>query len=277
MMVIRGSRRRLSGGNRHAILSAMRAGTARKRSEGQSAGRRSALVTGGARGIGRAIAIALAEDGYNVGIVTRKSETAARQVVAACENLGVSAQYWLADLTDADVTEKVAVRFVRQFRRWDVLINNVGDYWWGPLLQMKTDTLRTLLQSNFSVAARLSLIAVKTMRKQSGGRIVNLGYVFADRLQGHPNVAAYQAAKTALLSFSSSLAKVAMADGVTINTVSPGIHHNTVQRPAEPDKVIPAGRLGADEDIIGAVRYFLSLQAAYVTGSHLKVSGGYGV
>jgi len=237
----------------------------------------SALVTGGAKGIGRALVLALAEDGYNVGIVTRRSEAAAKRVVAACERHGVKAQYWLTDLTDADAAERVTVEFVRHFRRWDVLINNVGDYWWGPLLQMKTETMKAMFQSNFSVAARLSLLAVKTMRRAGFGRIVNIGYTFADRLQGNPNVAAYQAAKTALLSFSSSLAKVAMVDGVTINTVSPGMHHNTVQRPLHPETLIPARRLGADEDIVGAVRYFLSPQAAYVTGSHLKVSGGYGV
>jgi 3-oxoacyl-[acyl-carrier protein] reductase len=115
------------------------------------------------------------------------------------------------------------------------------------------------------------------MRKRRAGRIINIGYVFSDRLQANPNVAAYQAAKTALLSFSSSLAKTAMPLGITINTVSPGMHHNTVDRPAHPETLIPAGRLGADEDLIGAVRYFLSPVASYVTGSHLKVSGGYGV
>jgi NAD(P)-dependent dehydrogenase (short-subunit alcohol dehydrogenase family) len=90
-------------------------------------------------------------------------------------------------------------------------------------------------------------------------------------------VAIYQAAKTALLSFTSSLAKVAMEHGITINTVSPGIHHITVNPPKNPKAIIPAGRVSNDEDIVGAVRYFLSPVAGYVTGSHLKVSGGYGV
>ena len=236
-----------------------------------------ALVTGGARGIGRALALALAEDGYAVGIVTRRSETAARRTVAGCERLGVRSRYWLADLTDITATELVAREFVRRFRRWDVLINNVGDYWAGPLLRMKNDTLRAMFQSNFSVAARLSLLAVKAMRRRRTGRIVNIGYVFADRLHANPRVAAYQAAKTALLSYAASLGQVAMADGITVNTVSPGVHHNTVEPPADAARLIPAGRMGADADIVGAVRYLLSPQAAYVTGSHIKVSGGYGI
>jgi len=239
--------------------------------------RPTALITGGAKGIGRAIALSLADDGYDIGIVTRRSETAARSVVALCQKRGASARYWMADLTDIKATEKVAADFVQHFKRWDVLINNVGDYWRGDPLTMKTETLKAVFQSNFSVAARLSLLAIKAMRKRRTGRIINIGYVFSDRLQANPNVAAYQAAKTALLSFSSSLAKTVMPFGITINTVSPGMHHNTVDRPAHPEKLIPAGRLGADEDLIGAVRYLLSPVASYVTGSHIKVSGGYGI
>jgi len=239
--------------------------------------RPAALITGGAKGIGRAIALALAEDGYDIGIATRRSEKAAQSVVAQCENRGVRAWYWVADLTDVAATEKMASGFARHFRRWDVLINNVGNYWRGDPLTMKTETLKAVFQSNFSVAARLSLLAIKVMRKRQTGKIINIGYVFSDRLQANSNVAAYQAAKTALLSFSSSLAKTAMPLGITINTVSPGMHHNTVDPPLHPEKLIPAGRLGADEDLIGAVRYFLSPGASYVTGSHIKVSGGYGI
>lgn len=239
--------------------------------------RPAALVTGGSKGMGRAIAVALAEDGYDVGIITRKSEAAARATMNQCERLGAYSLYWKADLRNIAATEEVAREFVRKFRRWDVLINNVGDYWNGPILSMKTDTLRDMFQSNFSVAARLSLLATKVMRMRKQGRIVNLGWVFADRLQAIPDTAAYHAAKTALLSFTSSLAKVAMIDGVTINTVSPGMHYTSILLPKDPKKVVPAGRFSTDEDIIGAVRYFLSPQATYVTGSNIKVSGGYGV
>jgi NAD(P)-dependent dehydrogenase (short-subunit alcohol dehydrogenase family) len=239
--------------------------------------RRAALVTGGAKGIGRSLAIALAEDGYDIGIVTRRSEKAAGAVVSRCEKAGVKARFWRADLVDIDQTEAVAREFRRHFKRWDVLINNVGDYWAGSILRMKMETLKVMFQSNFSVAARLSLLAVKAMRRHRSGRIINIGYVFADRLQANPRVAAYQAAKTALLSYSHSLAQTAMEDGITINTVSPGVHHNTVEPPADPARIIPAGRMGADSDIWGAVRYFLSPAAAYVTGSHIKVSGGYGI
>lgn len=237
----------------------------------------SALITGGAKGMGRAIALALAEDGYNIGIVTRKSETAAKSVVRQCETLGVSARYWKADLIDFRAAERVANEFARHFDRWDVLVNNVGDYWNGPILRMKTETLKHMFQSNFSIAARLSLLAVKTMQKRRSGRIINIGWVFADRLQSIPNGAAYQAAKTALVSFSSGLAKEAIRHGITINMISPGMHESTVDPPENPRKVIPAGRLGRDEDIVGAVRYLISPVAGYVTGTNIKVSGGYGV
>ncbi len=239
--------------------------------------RPSALITGGAQGMGAAFAKALAKDGYNIGIVTRRSERSARSVVNECEQHGVSARYWLADITDIADTEHVAKDFQRAFRRWDVLINNVGNYWWGPILRMKTDTLKNMFQSNFSSATRLSLLAVKAMKKKKSGRIINIGWVFADRLQAIPNAAAYQAAKTALLSFSSALAKEAIRDGITINMVSPGMHYTTVDPPKDPARVIPAGRMSNDDDLIGAIRYLLSPEAAYVTGSHIKVSGGYGV
>ncbi len=239
--------------------------------------RPTALVTGGAKGMGRAISVALAEDGYDVGIVVRRSEAAARATVAQCEKLGAFSLYWKADLKDPNATEEIAREFVRKFRRWDVLVSNIGDYCIGPLLTMKTDTIKDMFQSNFSAAARLSLLATKAMRMRKQGRIVNIGWVFADRMQGIPDAAAYQAAKTALVSFSSSLAKVAIVDGVTINMVSPGMHYTSVDLPKDPKKVIPAGRYSNDEDIVGAVRYFLSPQASYVTGSNIKVSGGYGV
>jgi len=239
--------------------------------------RPSALVTGGAKGIGRAIALALADDGYDVGIVTRQSEADAKRVIAACKKRGAKAQCWVADLTDIDAAEWVAADFVREYARWDVLVNNVGDYWAGPVLRMTTDTLRSMFQSNLSVAVRLSLLAIKSMQKRKSGRIVNIGYVFADRLHANPRVAAYQAAKTAMLSFSHSLAVDAMRHGITINVVSPGVHHNTVEKPRNLKKLVPAGRMGQDADIIGAVRYFLSPEAGYITGSHIKVSGGYGI
>jgi 3-oxoacyl-[acyl-carrier protein] reductase len=239
--------------------------------------RPSALITGGAKGMGRAIALALAEDGYNIGIVTRRSEAAAKATIKTCERLGVRARCWKADLIDIKSTEQVAREFARHFGRWDVLVNNVGDYWNGPILRMKTETLKHMFQSNFSIAARLSLLAVKTMQKRRQGRIINIGWVFADRLQSIPNTAAYQAAKTALVSFSSGLAKEAIRHGITVNMISPGMHETTVDPPEDPRKVIPAGRLGRDEDIIGAVRYLISPVAGYVTGTNIKVSGGYGI
>lgn len=239
--------------------------------------RPAALITGGAKGMGRAIAVALAEDGYDIGIVTRRSEAAAQSTVRACERFGARARYWKADLTDFAAAERVAREFERHFRRWDVLVNNVGDYWYGPILRMKTATLKDMFQSNFSTAARLSLLAVKTMRRRRRGRIISIGWVFADRLQNISDSAAYQAAKTALVSFSSGLAKEAMRYGVTINMISPGMHENTVDPPADPRRVIPAGRLSTDADIVGAVRYLISPVAGYVTGTNIKVSGGYGV
>ena len=118
----------------------------------------SALITGGAKGMGRAIALALAEDGYNIGIVTRKSEVAAKATVKRCELLGVRARYWKADLIDIKATERVAREFTRHFGQWDVLVNNVGDYWAGPSHCLPTGT----------TARFASGVSVYTFLKRSG-------------------------------------------------------------------------------------------------------------
>ena len=112
------------------------------------------------------------------------------------------------------------------------------------------------------------------MRKAGWGRIINLGYIFADRLVGNPNVAAYHTGKTGLLAFTYSLARSAARWGITVNMVSPGMNENTVNKPENPGAIIPAGRLGKHADLSNVVLFLLGNESEFVTGTHVKVSGG---
>lgn len=237
-------------------------------------GRPAALVTGSARGIGRALVLALARDGYDVAVHYRNSRDEAHAVAAAAEAFGVGGVTLDADVTVEAQARGLVERAHGAFGRLDVLINNVGDYHYGPLDALDGATWRAMFDSNLHATFYTCQAAVPLLRSQGGGRIVNLGYAGAENLVARPGIAAYGIAKTGVILYSKALAKVEAAHGITVNVVSPGVMENSVTKPT---REIPMGRAGQLDELVGAVRYLLSPAAAYITGVTLEVAGGWNV
>lgn len=230
-----------------------------------------ALVTGSAKGIGRAILLALAADGYDVAVHYRSSQSEALSVAREASELGVTADTLQADVTKPEEAKELVHLAAAALGGLDVLVNNVGDYHHGPLADMDAERWLELFSSNLHATFYTCQAAVPLMHER-GGRIVNLGYAGAQTLLARPDIAAYAIAKTGVILYSKALAKDNAAHGVTVNVVSPGVMENSVTKPLGE---IPMGRAGALDELTSAVRYLVSPEARYVTGVTLEVAGGW--
>jgi 3-oxoacyl-[acyl-carrier protein] reductase len=235
-------------------------------------GRGGALVTGSAKGVGRALALACAEGGLDVAVHYRSSADEAAEVVARCEAFGVRAVALRADVTDEAAAEALVDDAAAALGGLRVLINNVGAYHRGPLEELDGATWRRMFDSNLHATFTTCQRAVPLMRAAGGGRIVNIGYAGAQLLKARPGIVAYVAAKAGVMYYTKALAATEAVHGITANVVSPGVLENSVTKPLEE---LPMGRTGTLDELAGAVRYLLSPEARYVTGVHIEVAGGW--
>lgn len=233
-----------------------------------------ALVTGSARGIGRGIVLALAAEGFDVAVHFRSSAEEAEKTRAAAAALGVRAIVLQGDVTDLERAAELVGEAHSELGSLDVLVNNVGDYVFKPLLELEREEWTRLMASNLSSAFATSQAAIPLMREAGGGRIVNLGYAGAQHLVARPSLAAYGIAKTGLILLTRAIAKSEAANGITANVVAPGVIENSMTQPLAE---IPAGRVGRIDEVAAAVLYFVSDEAEYVTGQVLEVAGGWNV
>lgn len=237
-----------------------------------------ALVTGASRGIGRAVAERLAGAGYDVAVNYRSNEAAAAEVVAAVEGAGRRSVAVAADVSDPDAAAGAVAEVEDRLGRLDVLVNNVGEFFFKPLGAMSAAEWRSVLDSNLSSAFYATAAALPGMRRRRRGRIVNIGLSPVALVRAAPNVAAYAVAKTGIVVMTMSLAVEEAANGITVNCVSPGLIDNGYLPPEQAGwmhKRVPMGRLGRPEEVADAVAYLVSEQASYVTGANLTVSGGW--
>jgi 3-oxoacyl-[acyl-carrier protein] reductase len=230
----------------------------------------SALVTGSAKGIGRAILLSLAKSGYDVAVHYRSSLSEAKAVAEEAAAFGVKITLLQADVTNPDEAKNLVQQAHNAFGGLDVLVNNVGNYHKGPLNELSNDNWHEMLDSNLNAVFYTCQAAVPLM--QNGGRIVNLGFAGAENLIARPRTVAYVIAKTGVILYSKALAKSEAAHNITVNVVSPGVIENSVSQPIED---IPMKRTGTLEELVSAVMYFLSPEARYVTGTNLQVAGGW--
>lgn len=234
-----------------------------------------ALVTGSAKGVGRAVLLGLAQDGFDVVAHYRSSAEQAERVAADAKALGVDAAALKADVTVEAEARGLIDAALARFGRLDVLVNNVGDYHHGPLSELTGDTWRYMLDSNLNSTFYTCQQAVPHLRgSPRGGRIVNIGYAGAQLMKARPGIVAYGIAKTGVILYSKALAKVEARHGLTVNVVSPGVMENSVSKPLEE---VPMGRLGRLSELTAAVRFLVSEDAAYITGVALEVAGGWNV
>ena len=231
-----------------------------------------ALVTGSAKGIGRAILLGLAGAGFDVAVHYRLSTDAAETVRADAVRLGANAVAFTADVTDPTEAARLVRAVEEHFGRLDVLVNNVGNYVFKPLVELSDKEWGDMINSNLSSAFYTMRAAIPIMRARGGGRIVNIGYAGAQNLVARPSLAAYALAKTGVLLLTKAVAKAEAVHGICANVVAPGVMENSVTKPS---KEIPAGRVGLEDEVAAAVRFFVSPAAAYITGQTLEVAGGW--
>lgn len=218
--------------------------------------------------------LALAADGYDVAVHYRRSQAEAETVAATAAAFGVRTAVLRADVRDERQARGLVDEAHAAFGRLDVLINNVGDYHHGPLDKVSGEVWRDMLASNLDSTFYTCQQAATYLSAAGGGRIINIGYAGAEQMRARPSIAAYGIAKTGVILYSKALARTLAGSGVTVNVVSPGVLENSVSQPVEE---IPMGRLGSLTELVGAVKYLISEEAAYVTGVTVEVAGGWNV
>ncbi|MCS7068661.1 MAG: bifunctional dihydropteridine reductase/dihydrofolate reductase TmpR [Meiothermus sp.] len=233
---------------------------------------RVALVTGSARGIGRAILLALAEKGFDVAVHYRQSELEAERTRQEAQAMGVRAIKVAADVTQVQEARRLVHSVVEQLGGLQVLVNNVGDYLKKPIETLTPEEWHAMLDSNLNAPFYLTQSALPYLCATGYGRVVNIGFAGAANLLARPGITPYVIAKTGLIIYSKSLAKRLAARGVTVNVVSPGVAENSVSKPLEE---IPMGRLAGLEEVARAVLFFVEEENGYLTGQILEVSGGW--
>jgi 3-oxoacyl-[acyl-carrier protein] reductase len=242
-------------------------------------GRKTALVTGGSRGIGKGIALGLAQEGALVAISYRSSKAAAQGTLRELQARGAECFAVEADATVPAQVQVLIEKVVERFGRLDILVNNVGEFNWKPVAETSIEEWEKVLGSNLLSVFYASRAALPAMRRQRWGRIVNLGAAGAERAFGQATISAYAAAKAAVVSFSRSLAIEEAKHGITVNVINPSNIDEKALTLAEArrlrDSRFPVGRPPTAEDVAVAVRFFVSEDADYITGQVLNVSGGW--
>ncbi len=235
---------------------------------------KAAIVTGGSRGIGRAIVKALAEAGYNVAFSYASNQAAAEEVEAMVKGFGVDALAVKSDAASVTDAQALIEQAHKRFGRIDALVNNAGITRDGLLMRMSDEDWAKVIDTNLAGAFYTCRAASRIMLKQRSGTIVNISSVVG--VFGNAGQANYAASKAGLIGFTKSLAKEFGSRGVTANVVAPGFIETDMTESVPKEQLlqhIPLGRLGAPEDIAKAV-LFLITSGDYITGQVIHVDGG---
>ena len=234
---------------------------------------RRALVTGAARGIGRAIALHLAGMGLDVAVHYRRSRETAEATAREVERWGRRALLVAGDVTDPKEAAAIVEAAVKGLGGLEVLVHNVGDYLYKPLERVGPEEWRAILDSNLNSAFYL-LKAAWPHLEAAGvlGRVVFLGYAGAGQLTAKPQITPYFVAKTGVVLLAKAAAKRLAPTGVTVNVVAPGVAENSVSKPL---REIPMGRLAALDEVARAVAFFVDEESGYLTGQVIEVAGGW--
>jgi 3-oxoacyl-[acyl-carrier protein] reductase len=241
---------------------------------------RVALIAGGAEGIGREIAVELAARGWSIALCHRDSRDAAAEAEAAIVARGAAALALAADVSQPEACETLVRDVVAWRGRIDALVHAAGPYHRADILAETPEGWRAMFSNNLDSLFYLSRLVAPGMIERRWGRILAFSIANADRLQAQPGLTAYYLAKVGVLGLVRTLAKRLAKDQITVNAISPGFIDTGSLSPDElaaRTREIPAGHVGLPADAANAALYLLSDEAAYVTGSNLLVSGGWGL
>ncbi|MCZ6729784.1 MAG: 3-oxoacyl-[acyl-carrier-protein] reductase [SAR324 cluster bacterium] len=236
-----------------------------------------ALVTGAGRGIGKAIALDLAQAGADI-VFTNRTKSLAEETRAEIEALGRKCLAVQADVTEPEAVEGMVAQALEQFSTIDILVNNAGITSDQLFMRMTLENWRKVMSVNLDGMFYVTRAVIKTMVKQRRGRIINITSVVG--FTGNPGQVNYSSAKSAVVGFTKSIARELGSRNITCNAVAPGFVDtdmtrvlNESQRKAIMDQ-IPLGRMGTVEEIAKAVRFIASEDAGYISGTVIHVNGG---
>ncbi|MCA2000554.1 MAG: 3-oxoacyl-[acyl-carrier-protein] reductase [Chloroflexi bacterium] len=237
-----------------------------------------ALVTGGSRGIGRAIALEFAARGAAVVVNYNKSPEAAEKVVEQIQTAGGKAAAFQADVSDFKQAEALVKFTLDAFGGLDILVNNAGITRDQLIMLMPEADWDAVINANLKSVFNCSKAAVKHMMKKRAGRIINIASVAGQ--MGNPGQTNYSASKGGQIAFTKALAREVAARNITVNAIAPGFVDTDILTAMPPEtleaalKLVPLGRKGRPEEIAFAAAFFASEEAAYITGQVLGVDGG---
>lgn len=233
-----------------------------------------ALITGGSRGIGKACALELGRNGYDIAINYAGNDEAANATVEEIKSFGVKAKAYKFDVSDADEVEKAITEIIADFGRIDVLVNNAGITRDGLFMRMSRENWEAVINTNLNSLYYVSNPVVKIMVKQRSGCIVNMSSISG--VMGNAGQANYCSAKAGVIGFTKCLAKELASRNIRVNAVAPGFIQTDMTKDLPVEQIterIPLKRLGQAEDIAKAVK-FLADDAPYITAQVIGVDGG---
>lgn len=237
---------------------------------------KTALVTGASRGIGRAIALRLAEDGANVAVIYAGSADKAEAVVNEITALGVNAKAYRCNVADSAAVNETVKAVTNDLGKIDILVNNAGITRDGLMLRMKDEDFDAVLDTNLKGAFNTIRACYSGFIRKKSGRIINISSVSG--IMGNAGQTNYSASKAGVIGLTKSVARELASRGITCNAVAPGfIQTDMTENLGDNNPLlnsIPLGRMGKPEDIAAAVAFLASDSAAYITGEVLKVDGG---
>ena len=237
-----------------------------------------AIVTGSSRGLGKAIAIGLAREGADVTINYCRDKHSANETADEIRSLGRRAIVVRADLTDLSSAPTLVAAATQQLGDVDILVNNVGEFFFKPLAAMDQAEWNHVINSNLGSVYQMCRAVLPGMRQRRQGQIINIGLSPTYLVRGAPNISAYAIAKTGVLVLTRSLAVEEAPFGLRVNCVSPGLIDNGHLPPEQKswmEKRVPMGRLGTPENIADAVVFLVSGKASYISGANLAVGGAW--
>jgi 3-oxoacyl-[acyl-carrier protein] reductase len=241
---------------------------------------RVAVIAGGVRGIGRALALTLARRGWTIATCYRSREEEALTLQSELQHLGARPLIVRADVSSPAAAGEFIRSVEREYGRIDALINCIGAYHRIHLLEESVEDWLSMFDHNLHPVFYLTRAAAPGMIQRGWGRIVNFSIVNADQQVGQPFITAHYIAKIGVMVLTRSLAKILAPHGITANSISPGfIETGSVPQEeiSQSFQSIPAGYMGTPDDAVSAVCYLLSDEARYVNGANIQLSGAWGV